>query len=166
MDTLTRGALAKAAAVHPETIRYYERVGLLPLAKRTPAGYRRYTGEAVQRLEFIKQTQTLGFSLAEIADLLRLQFDAHLSCSHLAQQARSKVADLEAKMATLAAMRDQLLALAAQCEGAGCACPSNCTALLEVSHAGAQPGRARHEPAPQAAPALHPRTVREEKGSS
>ncbi len=181
MEDLTRGALAKAAAVHPETIRYYERVGLLPPARRTPAGYRRYTGEAVQRLEFIKQTQGLGFSLSEIAALLQLQFDAHLSCSHLAQQARAKVAEVEAKIASLAAMREHLLALAVQYEGHAQPAPSHCTALLEVSRQGARPGRVRHAPAsvpkasaasaatalaPHAGPSLQPRTVRKEKGIS
>jgi DNA-binding transcriptional MerR regulator len=139
MDGLTRGALAQAAGVNPETIRYYERIGLLPKPRRAPSGYRLYSGDTVRRLGFIKQAQALGFSLAEIASLLLLQFDAQLSCAHLARQARKKSAEIESKIATLIALRDGLLALAGQCEQAGCACDSGCTALL------ANPPRGRAE---------------------
>lgn len=73
---LTRGELAKTCDVNPETIRFYERGGLLPEPDRTPSGYRQYDEHAVQRVRFIKRAQNVGFSLEEIRALLDLQFHA------------------------------------------------------------------------------------------
>jgi MerR family transcriptional regulator, copper efflux regulator len=72
MATLTIGKAARQAGMGIDTVRYYERAGLLPAAPRTPAGYRLYTGQDVERLHFIRRAKRLGFSLEEIAELLRL----------------------------------------------------------------------------------------------
>ncbi len=113
MAMTTIGALAKAAGVHIETIRYYERSGLLPEPPRALSGYRQYSPDALQRLRFIKSAQRLGFTLADIAELLRLQFEADLSCDEWERRAVAKVKDVERKISDLTAMKDGLLALVA-----------------------------------------------------
>lgn len=131
MTMLTRGRLAKSAGVHSETIRYYERTGLLRAPARTPSGYRQYDSDTVDRVVFIKHAQSLGFLLSEIAELLALQFDTHLSCEHMQQRVHAKVNEIDTKMAALTALRGTLLALAERCE-TDCACRSDCIALFEV----------------------------------
>lgn len=129
MSTWTRGQLAKAAGIHSETLRYYERTGLLNLPARTSAGYRQYDADALQRVIFIKHTQSLGFMLSEIAELLELQFDAKLSCAQVRQQVHAKVGEIETKIAALATLRETLLALATRCD-TECACGANCMVLV------------------------------------
>ena len=80
MEALTRGALAQQGRVNSETIRYYERRGLLPKPPRTPSGYRVFSSDAVRRVRFIKRAQGLGFSLKEIKALLALRVDPCSSC--------------------------------------------------------------------------------------
>ena len=80
MEALTRGALAQQGRVNAETIRYYERRGLLPKPPRTPSGYRVFSSDAVRRVRFIKRAQGLGFSLKEIKALLALRVDPCSSC--------------------------------------------------------------------------------------
>src|SRR2546422_8714636 len=80
MEALTRGELAQQGRVNSETIRYYERRGLLPKPPRTPSGYRVFSSDAVRRVRFIKRAQGLGFSLKEIKALLALRVDPCSSC--------------------------------------------------------------------------------------
>jgi len=80
MEALTRGELAQQGRVNSETIRYYERRGLLPRPPRTPSGYRVFSSDAVRRVRFIKRAQGLGFSLKEIKALLALRVDPCSSC--------------------------------------------------------------------------------------
>jgi DNA-binding transcriptional MerR regulator len=134
---LTRGRLARSAGVHSETIRYYERMGLLMEPARTPSGYRQYDTDTLQRLSFIKHVQTLGFTLSEIAELLALQFDAHLSCDYLQQKAQTKVDAINTRIAALTALRETLLALARRCD-TECVCRADCTALIAVAKSKAQ----------------------------
>src|SRR5919198_614719 len=81
MDGFKRGEVARAGGVNLETIRYYERRGLLPKPPRTTSGYRTFGADAVRRLRFIKNAQDLGFSLREIKELLALRLDARTSCA-------------------------------------------------------------------------------------
>jgi MerR family mercuric resistance operon transcriptional regulator len=119
MEALTRGQLAQQGRVNAETIRYYERRGLLPKAPRTPAGYRTFDREAVQRIRFIKQAQALGFSLGEIRDLLRLRIDPRRSCGEVRARAEAKLADIEEKLRRLHAMKKTLARFVAACAGRG-----------------------------------------------
>lgn len=124
-DRLTIGRVAERAGVPIETIRYYERRGLMPDPPRTDAGYRLYDGESVTRLRFIKEAQALGFTLEEIGDLLALRVDGETSCEDVRRRAERKVAEIEAKLSSLQAMRAALHEMIASCEQGGPAgdCP-------------------------------------------
>src|SRR6266849_5272993 len=102
------GELAKRAQVHLETIRYYEREGLLPEPPRLASGYRMFPESAVRRVRFIKRAQELGFSLAEIRDLLSLREDAGAGAHEMRERAKAKVANIEEKIRTLQAMKHAL----------------------------------------------------------
>ncbi len=115
MQTLTTGRLAKRAGVNIETIRYYERKGLLPVPPRRESGYRQYPPEAVQRIRFIKRAQELGFSLREIADLLDLRVAEHRSCDEVRQQAEAKIQHIEEKIRDLQRVLNALRQLSASC---------------------------------------------------
>ncbi len=115
-SALTVGQLARAAGVNPQTVRYYERRGLLPDPPRTSAGYRLYPPEAVIRLRFIKQAQELGFSLEEIRDLLALRVDATTSCAEVQRRTQAKIQQLDARIRRLQAMRAALADLALACD--------------------------------------------------
>ncbi len=116
MSTFTIGQLAKQANVNIETIRYYERRGLLPQVPRPSSGYRQYSLEFVGRIQFIKRAQTLGFSLKEITELLNLRIESNTVCTDVKTQAEAKLTDIDAKMATLAQMRQNLLRLVQACQ--------------------------------------------------
>ena len=107
-NTLTIGALADAADVGRETIRFYEREGLVPDPPRSPAGYRLYGPEIVGRLRFIRRAQQLGFTLSEIAELLDLRVDDPAGCDAVEARARRKLADVEDKISDLRRMGDAL----------------------------------------------------------
>jgi len=98
MTAMTIGELAKAAGVHIETVRYYERCGLLPEPARRPSGYRAYAEATVARLRFIKNAQELGFALAEIEKLLALRVDANTTCAEVRRQAEAKLLEVERKL--------------------------------------------------------------------
>ena len=119
METLTIGQLAKDAGVNIETIRYYERRGLIPEPPRRKSGYRQYGSDFVLRIQFIKRAQELGFSLNEIAELLALRVDSDTVCSEVKQRAELKIANIEAKIQTLQQMRQALDALVAVCNENG-----------------------------------------------
>lgn len=91
-------AQAKLGGVNLQTIRYYEREGLLPAPPRLRSGYRVFPETAVRRVRFIKRAQELGFSLAEVRDLLSIQIDPAKECSDVQRLAKSKVADIESKI--------------------------------------------------------------------
>lgn len=119
MKGLTIGALARAAGVIVETIRFYERKGLLPRPPKPEDGYRRYPVEAVKQVRFIKGAQRLGFSLKEIAELLFLGREGEISCSEMLDLASRKIAQIELKIMTLEVMKAALVELAESCPGAG-----------------------------------------------
>ncbi len=125
MKTLSISRLAQQGGVNVETIRYYEREGLLPRPPRTPAGYRRFPSEAARRLRFIKRAQELGFSLHEIRELLSLRMKPSAKRADMRALAEGKISDIEQKIRTLEAMKKSLLGLTERCDGRGslAACP-------------------------------------------
>lgn len=122
---LTIGKLAAAAGVGVETIRFYEREGLLPEPPRKESGYRQYPPDAVARIQFIRRSKELGFTLKEIMELLELRVDPDSHCSDVRALATAKIADVESKMADLSRMKRALQTLAKACQGDGptSACP-------------------------------------------
>jgi len=135
MDGLTIGEVGKQANVHIETLRYYERQGLVPRPRRSVSNYRLYAEDTVRRVRFIKAAQELGFSLAEIRELLSLRATPRTCCAEIRQRAEAKVQAIEAKIASLQAMKQALAKLVAECSGDGpvTACP-----ILESFAAGTQ----------------------------
>jgi MerR family mercuric resistance operon transcriptional regulator len=109
-DSLTIGALAKCAEVNVETIRYYQRIGLLHEPPKPVQGYRRYPQQVVSRIHFIKRAQELGFSLKEIAELLQLNDGCCRTARQMAEQKRelvnTRLRDLQRLHATLSHMID------------------------------------------------------------
>jgi Hg(II)-responsive transcriptional regulator len=118
MQTLTIGKAAKQAGVGIDTVRFYERQGLLPEAQRTLSGYRLYSTDDVGRLRFIRRAKALGFSLGEIAQLLQLNA-ARGSRASVKKLAQHRLDDLEHKIAELSAIRDALTRLVRRCNGQG-----------------------------------------------
>ena len=119
MGQLTVGGLAKRAGVNLETIRYYEREGLLPEPPRTESGYRIYSPDAIRRVRFIKHAQELGFSLRETRELLALRVDSKTTCADVREKAQGKIAAVEDKIHSLQAIRNALLRLTSACTGRG-----------------------------------------------
>jgi Hg(II)-responsive transcriptional regulator len=117
--TLTSGALASAAGVHIETLRFYERSGLIAEPRRSAGGYRQYPPDTVARLRFIKRAQGLGFSLSEIGQLLRLRSTPGRNSVRVKRLSEKKIAVIEAKIRDLQRMHEALAALSAACDGKG-----------------------------------------------
>ncbi|MFT5193762.1 MAG: MerR family copper efflux transcriptional regulator [Cellvibrionaceae bacterium] len=116
---LSAGKLAKAADVNIETLRYYEKRGLLPEPPRKESGYRIYPQADVDRLKFIKGAQTLGFTLSEIQELLEMRIDTHANRADVRKQATQKVSSIREKIEALEAMEQALNHLIDQCHGDG-----------------------------------------------
>jgi len=132
MQRLTISRLAQLGGVNLETVRYYERRGLLPKPPRTQAGYRQFPADTAGRLRFIKRAQELGFSLEEVSELLALRMEPEQNRADVRVRAEAKIANIEGKMKTLAAMKSTLRSLVEQCEQCGAAeCPI--LASLEIS---------------------------------
>ena len=119
MNVLTAGQLAKKANVKKETVRYYERRGLIPEPERSDSGYRQYSQDAVSRIMFIKRAQELGFSLNEISELLSLRVDNHTTCGDFKNIAEVKISEVEEKIHSLNQIKTALSKLVALCSGEG-----------------------------------------------
>ena len=119
------GQLARQAGVAIDTVRYYERQGLLPPAQRRESGYRIFEAGDVRRLRFINRAKTLGFSLQEISELLALSAAGDADVASIKAATLKKLADVERRMAELARVRDGLRQLVERCPGHGDAadCP-------------------------------------------
>ncbi len=117
MESIGIGALAKRAGVRIDTVRYYERSGLLSPRTRLESGYRRYSEAELSRLRFIRRAQALGFSLKEIRDLLALSKGRDVA--RVKSAAEAKLADVKQRIAALQRMRDGLAALIEACPGHG-----------------------------------------------
>jgi MerR family copper efflux transcriptional regulator len=119
MQTITIGRLAKAAGVNIDTIRYYERHGLLPRAARRESGYREYEADDVARLSFIRRAKDLGFSLSDIGELLSLSKDREDGVRGVKRKAEERLADVERKIAELKRVQRGLKTLIDACPGHG-----------------------------------------------
>jgi len=137
---------AREAGVNAQTLRYYERRGLLPRPPRRRSGYREYSGAAVRIVRFIKRAQELGFSLDEIGDLIRLRAVRRSERHHVRAIAERKVDEIERKIAQLQSMRAALHQLVDACHRGGVAeCPI-IDALNDPSRAsGSSRARSRDE---------------------
>jgi MerR family transcriptional regulator, copper efflux regulator len=119
MSGLTIGEVAERANVHIETLRYYERRGLVARPPRSASNYRLYSEDAVRRVRFIKRAQELGFSLNDIQELLSLRADSEAGCAEVRACAEAKMKDIDAKIGALTAMKYALSTLVAECSGEG-----------------------------------------------
>ena len=123
MDTraagLMIGKVASSAGLAIDTVRYYEREGLLEKPARTASGYRHYTTDAIARLRFIRQAKELGFSLHEIKELLSLRVTPGKSCADVRAHAEHKIADVDRRIASLKRVRGALVKLTSACSGKG-----------------------------------------------
>ncbi len=117
--SLTIGRLAREAGVNLETVRYYERRGLLQRPPRSASGYRLFPLEAARRLRFIRRAQELGFSLREIRELLSLRVSPTAKSADVRRRAEAKIADIEAKIRSLDSMKKTLQRLTKVCAGCG-----------------------------------------------
>lgn len=125
------GEVARQAELSIDTVRFYEREGLLGRVRRSSAGQRRYDGEAVRRLAFVRRATALGFSLAEVKGLLMLRVSARMSCERVREQALAKLADIDRRIVELEAMRGALVRLATGCERG--ALPGACPFVDELA---------------------------------
>ena len=116
---MTIGQLANKVGVNVQTVRFYERRGLVVPAGRTASGYRKYTPEAVARIRFIKHAQEIGFSLREIEELLSLRVDPDTTCSDVKERAEEKLSEVESRIVKLEHMHRALEVLVGKCEGSG-----------------------------------------------
>jgi MerR family copper efflux transcriptional regulator len=139
MKPLTIGQVAERAGVGIETVRFYEREGLLHRPARSPSsGYRLYEDDVITRLQFIQRAKELGFTLNEVKELLSLGVDPDTSCEDVRARAEAKVADIEGKIETLQRMRKALRRLTEACgkAGGGSECP-----ILDALHGRHRAGR-------------------------
>jgi Hg(II)-responsive transcriptional regulator len=116
VSALKIGEVARQAQVGVETIRYYERQGLLDPPQRRASGYRQYDESVVSRLQFIRRAKTLGFTLVEIRELLGLWFGGDTRCEQIRARAAQKIADIEEKIRSLQKMKKSLKEVVRRCE--------------------------------------------------
>jgi MerR family transcriptional regulator, copper efflux regulator len=116
---LTIGQVARRAGFGIETVRYYERNGLIDEPPGKMSGYRQYPESVISRLRFIKRAKELGFSLREIKELLSLRVEPTTTCSDIRERAEAKITDIEGKIQSLERMKEVLTGLTASCGGVG-----------------------------------------------
>ena len=133
---MTIGQLASHTDVPVETIRYYERRGLIPEPRRRPSGYRDYADEDAQRLRFIRRAQKLGFTLAEIGFLLEVRGAGDVRA--VRDHAAERLENVEEQIRALTAQRDRLADLVASCPGEGP--PEACPILAQLEGHAEKPG--------------------------
>ena len=119
MDKLTIGQLAKRAKVNIQTVRYYERRGLIPEPPRLESGYRQYSQSDLARLQFIKHAKELGFTLKEISELFSLRVDPNYTCADVKRRTEAKIVDVAGKIQALQKIKEALTHLAGLCWGSG-----------------------------------------------
>lgn len=117
------GDVAAALAIRPDTLRYYEKIGLIPRASRTAGGARLYDEHDISRLRFIKRAQKMGFSLATIAELLGFRENPGNAKPQVRVLAQHKLAEIEAHLAELTTLRDELRLLGNLCQADANSCP-------------------------------------------
>ena len=119
MLTMTIGQVAREAGIGVETVRFYEREGLVERPARRLSGYRQFEPNAVARLRFIKQAQRLGFTLREIKELLALKLDPGATRAQVRERAVDKIADIDRRIADLRRMKKAIAPLIEACNGKG-----------------------------------------------
>lgn len=129
MKQLTIGKVARLADIGVETVRFYERQGLIQEPPRRESGYRQYPEETIQRLRFIKRAKELGFTLREIKELLALRIDPNTTCADVRRRAEAKINDIEEKIRLLSKMKKALTKLTMACSGRG---PTSQCPILEA----------------------------------
>ncbi len=129
--TLTIGQVAQLAGVGVETVRFYERQGLVEDPPRTKSGYRQYSSGVIDRIRFIKQSRALGFSLKETKELLNLRLKTKSTRGEVKKRAEAKMAEINEKIQSLKRMEDALRKLVAACSGNGPAIESPILDALE-----------------------------------
>jgi MerR family mercuric resistance operon transcriptional regulator len=129
MEKMTTSQLARESNVNLETIRYYERRGLIPKPPRNASGYRQYSQEDIARTKFIKRAQALGFSLREILEIFSLRMEPGTTCGDIKARVEAKIDEVEQKIADLRQMREALLNLVSKCTGKG---PVGKCPILEI----------------------------------
>lgn len=132
MKPFTIGQVAGRAGVGVETVRFYEREGLISQPTRRASGYRQYGEETVARLRFIRRAKELGFTLKEIAELLSLRLDPATTCADVKSRAAAKTQDIEARIETLQRMKRAMVKLTQACSGRGSS--SECSILEALDH--------------------------------
>jgi DNA-binding transcriptional MerR regulator len=126
------GELAAECGLNPKTVRYYEAIGLLTPAGRTDAGYRFYTPRHAQRLAFIRRAQSLGLSLAAIADILAVRDAGGAPCRRVRALAEAKVVEIDRQLDGLQALRRELTSLAARASEVEPACAAGAQICLAI----------------------------------
>jgi len=129
MKPLTIGKVAKLSGVNVETVRFYERKGLIERPPAKESGYRQYPENVVGRIRFIKRAKELGFSLREIHELLLLRVEPGATCADVRKRATDEIADVDRRIGELSKIRKALERLAASCRGRG---PSSECPILEA----------------------------------
>lgn len=132
---MTISEVAEASGVGVETVRFYERKRLITQPKRPAAGYRRYHEATARRIRFIRKAQELGFTLAEIRQLLELRLDPGRSCADVKNEAETKIGDIDEKIASLKVMRKALVEITRSCSGEG---PTSACPILDAIEAAAK----------------------------
>ena len=117
--TFSIGDLSKATGTKVVSIRYYEKIGLLPAPPRTPGNYRAYDGDHMRRLRFIRRCRDLGFTLDQVRELLSLSADAEHDCANVDKITVAHLATVERKIADLHRLADELRRLSKCCKGGG-----------------------------------------------
>jgi MerR family transcriptional regulator, copper efflux regulator len=115
--SLSIGKVARRAGIGVETIRFYEREGLLAAPARRDSGYRLYTEGVIGRIRFIRRAKELGFSLKEIKELLQLRRNSSSTCEDIREKAEAKITNVETKIGMLKKMKQALTELSAACKG-------------------------------------------------
>jgi DNA-binding transcriptional MerR regulator len=130
------GEVSRRSGVGIETLRFYERQGLLGRPARTESGYRLYDESVLEQLEFIKRAQALGFSLAEIGQIVAERRSGNSPCAHVREIVRERLRELDARLAELERYRKELAATLREWEKAGDV-PGHVCGLIESSHVAA-----------------------------
>lgn len=130
MDNLSIGQLARAAGVTVETLRFYEKQGLLATPQRTDSGYRQYPPDSIKRVRFIQHAKQVGFTLNDIGELLALRQGKNTSCADIKARATHKIDQVERKIKELERISDALSRMTQKCSGSGSL--SDCPILEEL----------------------------------
>ena len=130
MNPLSIGQVANATGVTVETIRFYEKQGLVAAPRRSPSGYRQYPEETVRRVRFIQRAKEVGFTLSEIGELLALRQEPGTSCGDIKLRASQKIELVDQKISDLTRIRDALARMVLKCSGRGSL--SECPILEEL----------------------------------